>query len=244
MNQHSHQHQPAPTIELGRRVRIHLPYHDIREGLIVAVHGEPGKNRDRVIGPMTMISPGACRFDVVTFDGTRHDCRESCIGRPGIGRVDLLDRVHGPRLIEVAIRGVGERRTRELLERAKNDQAFREAEAARVIERAPRFYWNGLKDDKGAKLQRAWYSDYGPNGSTTGRYPPHTIAIYADGYSGFSALVRECFAIENETDSMTDYFDKDTIHVIPAHPLYPQVKAALEAQEVHRAKVRAKRSAK
>ena len=57
----------------------------------------------------------------------------------------------------------------------------------------------------------------------------------------FSAKVRQCFNVQNDTDTMTDYFDSDRIRVIPSHPLYGAVKAALNAQDAHRARRAAKR---
>lgn len=114
-------------IEVGRRVRIHLAYGHQPEGVIVSVEGEPGKNQDARIGPITYVTPGACRFQIVTFDGLRFDSRESSIGKPGIGRVDLLDKVHGPRLIEVAKASVIERQAREATEQVIAKQKFADA---------------------------------------------------------------------------------------------------------------------
>lgn len=115
--------------------------------------------------------------------------------------------------------------------------AFEAGEAARVITDAPLFYWNGLKDDKGAKLQKAWFS----SGELIG-YPAGTVTIYARDYSRFSAKVHACFRVQNDTDTMTDYYDSDRIRVIPAHPLYPAVLAAMRAQDAHREKTRARRA--
>lgn len=128
------------------------------------------------------------------------------------------------------------------LQQVMGAEQFKAREAARVIVDAPLFYWNGIKDAKGAKLQRAWYSLMGDQGSVSGRFPAGTITVYAKGYAGFSDKVRACFEVENDTDLMTDYFDEDTVRVIPAHPLYPQVRKAWEAQEAHRAKRAAKRA--
>ncbi|MBN7138972.1 hypothetical protein A7A76_07675 [Lysobacter enzymogenes] len=104
------------------------------------------------------------------------------------------------------------------------------AAAPQAEQAAPRFYWNGIKDAKGAKLQRAYYSDMGPRPSVSGKYPAHTISIYARDYERFSALVRSHFVVENNSDGMTDYFENDSIRVVPSHPLYPQVKAAMDAR--------------
>ena len=114
---------------------------------------------------------------------------------------------------------------------------FEAGEASRVITDAPLFYWNGLKDDKGARLQKAWFS----SGELIG-YPAGTITIYARDYSRFSQKVQACFRVQNDTDTMTDYFDSDRIRVIPSHPLYPAAQAAMRAQDVHREKTRARRA--
>lgn len=103
-------------------------------------------------------------------------------------------------------------------------------EAARVITQAPLFYYNGLRDHKGAKLQPAHYVEN----------PDHVITIYSRGHD-FSELVRACFRVQNDTDISTDYFCNDRIHVEPVHPLYAQVKAAFEAQNAKRAMQHAKR---
>lgn len=131
---------------------------------------------------------------------------------------------------------------RKASEKAAEDvrrQTFENAEAARVITDPPIFYWNGVKDDKGAKLQKAWFS-----GGQLLRHPEGTITIYARDYARFSDKVRACFRVENDTDTMTDYFDNDRIRVIPSHPLYPLVRAAMLAQDAHREKQADKRAAR
>jgi hypothetical protein len=101
---------------------------------------------------------------------------------------------------------------------------------------ALRFYWNGIKDAKDAKLQKAGYSAGSLRSS-----PEGTITIYARHYQRFSAAVRAQFFVENGTDTQSDYFENDRIRVTPDHPLYGQVVAAFEAQELHNAKRLAKR---
>jgi hypothetical protein len=91
-----------------------------------------------------------------------------------------------------------------------------------------RFFWNGIKAGDG-KLQPCSYS-----GAELLHSPAGTITIYAK--RSFSAEVRQSFTVENDTDSMTDYFEHDRIRVRPNHPLYPQVKAALAAREAHYSK--------
>lgn len=212
-------------IQIGRRVRYHLPYGDCPEGLVVEVSGTPGQNRDRAAGSMRVLNSGACTFTIITFDGRRFSqIRESSIGRPGIGSIDLLDRVHSLALIEKAHELVAERTARDNLERIRARERFEAAEASRVIEDPPVFFWNGIKDARGGQLQRAYYST-----STSAGYPEGTITVYARDYSRFSEKVRACFVVRNDTDIQTDYFDKDSLRVIPAHPLYPAVKAAADA---------------
>lgn len=227
-------HAAAPlTIELGRRVHFAgCGFGDDCDGVIVAINGVPGAHLDRVVGPMTMVNPNACTFDVITFDGRSWpQCRESSIGRRGIGAITLLDRVHGPAMIERAHRLVAEKKAADALAATIARENFERQEAAREILAPPVFYWNGIKDAKGAKLQRAHYSDSAKSGR-----PEGTITVYARDYDRFSAQVRACFAIKNDTDSMTDYFDRDSFDVIPAHPLYALVRAACDAQNARHAK--------
>lgn len=225
---------PALPVVLGRRVRYHLPYGDTPHGVIVEIQGQPTGERARP-GVMQIIRPGAARFTILTFDGRKYDdCRETSIGRMGIGCIDLLDKIHGPELIAKAHQLHAERVAENARERAEAPHRLAAAQAAQEIAQAPLFYWNGMKDAKGAKLQKAWYS----YGNVTG-CPEGTITIYARDYARFSDLVRACFDVLNDTDTMTDYFDNDRIRVAPTHPLYAQVRKAWEAQETYRAKRRA-----
>lgn len=93
---------------------------------------------------------------------------------------------------------------------------------------ALRFFFNGIKGPDG-KLQRCHYSA-GTYTELSG-IPAGTITIYARDYSGFSGLVWETFSCKNDTDMQSDYFVKDTARVVPSHPLYAAVKAALDAGE-------------
>lgn len=77
-------------------------------------------------------------------------------------------------------------------------------------EKAPeigiRFYYNGIKVN-GGKLIKCWYS-----------LDADSVTMYADSYG--AALPREYFAVRNDSDSMTDYFDKDSAVITAEHPLY------------------------
>jgi hypothetical protein len=101
-----------------------------------------------------------------------------------------------------------------------------------------RFMYNGIKDKEG-KLHGVWYS--GGSYTKESGLPEGTIAIYARGYASLPKAVHEQFKVRNESDSMTDYFDKDTIHVTPDHPRYGEVSAAYGKMKEHQAKIYAKR---
>ena len=76
-----------------------------------------------------------------------------------------------------------------------------------------KFYWNGLKVN-GGDLIKCYYR---VNDDAS-------VTIYADGYG--PDLPREYFTVKNDSDIYTDYFDKDSAEVAPAHPLYKYVRYA------------------
>ncbi|MDD0946197.1 hypothetical protein, partial [Xylella fastidiosa] len=100
--------------------------------------------------------------------------------------------------------------------------------------KAPLFCRNGIRDEEDAELQEAFYCESYDHTfpDLQGRY---VLAIHAFYLDDFSSLVRSWF--ESSLHSNIKGFDRsilDTdrrINVMPAHPLYPQVKAAYEAQE-------------
>jgi hypothetical protein len=217
-------------IHVGRLVRFSAGYGGIDgTGAIVAVRGTVNMRPAQNVGIMRVIRADDCEVDVILFDGRMlrkiHQCG---IDAPGIG-IKLLDDVlddvsHLPAL-------VAQRDAAEAIAAAKSRADFESAEAARVIADPPLFYWNGIKDHKGAKLQKVFYSVGGLRS-----YPESTITIYGRGYEGFSAKVRECFAVQNDSDMMTDYFENDRIRVVPSHPLYSAAKAAHDAGAARNAK--------
>lgn len=54
---------------------------------------------------------------------------------------------------------------------------------------------------------------------------PGLIKIRRRGGSSLEAL-RPVFNIENNSDSREDYFEADSIRVMPSHPLYAQIRLA------------------
>lgn len=97
-----------------------------------------------------------------------------------------------------------------------------------------KFYYNGIKGDNG-KLQRCSYS----LGALL-HHPEGTITIYSREYSHFTKDIQEVFTVENDSDLMTDYFEKDRIRVLPSHPMYQQVLAAFHLMQKHNEKRHAK----
>ena len=84
-----------------------------------------------------------------------------------------------------------------------------EAAAQPVQEKEPdigiKFYWNGIKVD-GGRLIPCYYS-----------LDENSISISAKDYKN---LPRQYFAVENNSDIYTDYFDSDRTTLTPEHPLY------------------------
>jgi hypothetical protein len=200
------------NIQLGRAVRYDAGYGGIGgRGYITGI--------------------GQYGVDVILTDG-RSIHGLSRIDQPGVG-LKLLDDVAGPDALEALKQNAAAYEADLILQRAKARHDFERAEAARVIDNPPIFYWNGIKDAKGAKLQRCHYSE----SELTG-YPTGTLTIYGRDYDRFSDKVAACFAVTNDTDTQVDYFASDTIRVIPTHPLHAQVKAAMAACTAHYAKRR------
>jgi|GEM_PF-6197676 len=63
------------------------------------------------------------------------------------------------------------------------------------------------------------------------------ITVCADGYKRFSQEVRDAFAVENNSDIMTDYFEKDSFRVFPEHPLFHEVAEGFRKVLAYRIKV-------
>ena len=97
-----------------------------------------------------------------------------------------------------------------------------------------KFFYNGIKAN-GGKLQRAWYS-VGNN-----RDRSNTITIYKGDYERFSSEVHESFKVENNTEIMTDYFEKDRIRVLEDHELYLEVVEAANKMKAHSEKIATRR---
>lgn len=61
--------------------------------------------------------------------------------------------------------------------------------------------------------------------------PPELIKVQPR-KSRFPAEFRAAFAIENNSDIMTDYFEADTIRLMPGHPAYDLAKEAATGESI------------
>lgn len=82
---------------------------------------------------------------------------------------------------------------------------------------AIKFFWNGIKVN-GGSLIKCWFHLY------DNERDGESVRISAKGYG--AQLPGDVFAVTNDTDSYTDYFDTDSATLTPAHPLYKYAKAA------------------
>ena len=89
-----------------------------------------------------------------------------------------------------------------------------------------KFLFNGVKVD--GVLYKGWYSN-GPYNETS-KLPAGTITLYAKDYAtDFPAI--EGTSIENDSDLMSDYSEKDRMRIFPDSPYYADAKAAYENSE-------------
>lgn len=99
-----------------------------------------------------------------------------------------------------------------------------------------KFMWNGIKVD--GKLYRAHY--YAGAYTKESGLPDGTITVYAKDYSvDFPEI--EGLTIINESDIMTDYFEKDRIRITPDNKFYKDALEAVKKQEEHNEKRFAKK---
>ena len=103
----------------------------------------------------------------------------------------------------------------------------------------PRFVWNGIKLN--GKLFRATYS-IGPYNPRSG-IAESTISIRAKNCPISLPDLDDC-AVENNTDSQMDHFEKDTLRIPKDSRWYEAASAALNAQYEHRIKIIVKRDRK
>ncbi len=100
-----------------------------------------------------------------------------------------------------------------------------------------KFMWNGIKID--GQLYRARYS-VGPY-TPQSKLPADTITVYFRDYQQFPQV--SGLSIQNDSDSMTDYFERDRLRILPDSRFHREALAAKSLAEQHHAKRYAKRTA-
>lgn len=90
---------------------------------------------------------------------------------------------------------------------------------------AVKFMYNGIKID--GKLYRGHWS----NGPWVEGVNPAQVTFYRKDYGPMPSLG---LPLENESDSRTDYFEKDRIRFTPGKPFYAEALAACKLQEEKR----------
>ena len=102
-----------------------------------------------------------------------------------------------------------------------------------------RFLKFKVVNDKLGTSAKVWYS---LDNRGDGR---KCVQIYAKDYGSKLTKVFADDIVENRTDTMTDYFEKDTVRLFEDHPLYKQAREAVERFNKERdAKYEAKRAPK
>ena len=96
-----------------------------------------------------------------------------------------------------------------------------------------KFMWNGIKID--GKLYRCHYSD-----GKLINHPDGTLTIYRKDYGQMPQV--EGLNVQNDTDMMTDYFERDRIRIDHNNKFYNDVKNALSMANAHNEKRWAKRA--
>jgi hypothetical protein len=87
-----------------------------------------------------------------------------------------------------------------------------------------KFLWNGIKID--GKLYRCFYSD-----GKLINHPEGTLTIYAKDYKHIPNIPE--LQVQNDSDSMTDYFETDRIRITPDNPYHEAVLEALKKYNEH-----------
>ena len=97
-----------------------------------------------------------------------------------------------------------------------------------------KFFWNGVKIN--GEFHKCYYSK-GPYTAASG-LPEDTITMYAANYGRIPHVPG--LSVENDTDIMTDYFEKDRVRIMPGSPFYGDAEKALKAHEIHVEKLHVK----
>jgi hypothetical protein len=102
-----------------------------------------------------------------------------------------------------------------------------------------KFYWNGIRESNGGAFGPLQLCSY--HRGALKHHPDGTITIYGKRYRPFSSGVCKAFEVKDDTEIQSDYIVNEHIRVLPTHPLYAQVFAAMQQATMHYAKQWAKR---
>lgn len=91
-----------------------------------------------------------------------------------------------------------------------------------------RFLKFKVVNDEAKTSAKVWYS---LDNRTDGR---KCVYINAEGYADNLSTVFTDEPVENKTDTMTDYFEKDRVILFEDHPLYKEVRAIVEKYKAER----------
>lgn len=97
-----------------------------------------------------------------------------------------------------------------------------------------RFQFNGIKiDGENIETGRKTSELIKGNWSWNSNINKH-ITFYAQGYKRVPELIRKFCKVQNDTDSMTDYFDTDSFDLKPDHKFFnPAALAIIHRAEKH-----------
>lgn len=99
-----------------------------------------------------------------------------------------------------------------------------------------KFVWNGIRDTETGKLTKCWYSK---GNHIDG---DEIISIYCDSYEEMPII--EGITVINESDIMTDYFEKDRAEIYPDNINYEEINNAWKELQIHELKMSIKRNEK
>ena len=96
-----------------------------------------------------------------------------------------------------------------------------------------KFFYNGIKVD--GKLFKAYFSPATQNSVVT------HINVYAKEYIHFPKAVWDTFKVNNDSDSQSDYFETDSIQILPDHKFFKDaVKMCILIEEKRLVKINSK----
>lgn len=80
-----------------------------------------------------------------------------------------------------------------------------------------KFFYNGFKVGDDKQLYKAFFMQF-----TNG-----TICVTSEDYADFPKAIHDQFVVVNNTDIMTDYFEKDRFEIPTTHALFKFAKIAM-----------------